>query len=444
MSLRILNLKDIMKFQTRFLALTLCAGALLCLLIMLESSIFAEENRTQKSEVTGKQTDRIELIGVAEIPGNAIDKSGLNQPLKIQFDNGQEDPQPVSNNMVGGFSAAEYSGNGNTFYFLSDRGPFDGAVEWQCRIQTFDISVDDSASQPKVKVDHVATTCLTDAEGRPLTGLASFYKSDSTHTERLDPEGLRMDAQGNFYVSDEYGPRLIKFSPTGEMAQEFQMPEHLLIDNPGLAKVDENPKNQMGRQTNRGMEGLAITDDHLFGLMQSPLLQDSHRETLDQKPMGLNCRLQQFSRTGEFEKEFLYRLDDAANKLNEILSTGPSQFLVIERDGEAGVEAKFKKLMLISTKTASDISGVDRLPAFDEYPDAEPVKKEVFIDLLDPQWNLVGDKMPEKIESLTFGPDLPDGRRMLIVTSDNDFEAQNATFVYVFAVPRSAFANALQ
>ena len=434
-----------MKIQTRYLTAALCAGGLLCLLLMLQSNIFAEENPAQKnSNITASQANQIELIGVAEIPGNAIDKSGLEEPLKIQFDNGQENPQPVSNNMIGGFSAAEYGGTGNTFYFLSDRGPFDGAVEWQCRIQTYKIAVDKSDGEAKVEIDHVATTCLTDQEGRPLTGLASHYQADSTHGQRLDPEGLRVDSKGNFFVSDEYGPRLIKFSPTGEMLQEFPMPPHLLIDNPGLAKIDENPKNQMGRQTNRGMEGLAITENHLFGLMQSPLLQDSHRETLDQKPMGLNCRLQQFTKEGGFEKEFLYRLDDAANKLNEILCTGPSQFLVIERDGAAGVEAKFKKLMLISTKNASDISGVEQLPAFDEYADAEPVKKRVFIDLLDPQWNLLGDKMPEKIESLTFGPDFPDGRRMLIVTSDNDFEAANPTFVYVFAVPKSAFSNILR
>lgn len=433
-----------MKTQTSISKATLSAAALFCLFLVLQSTILAGARTTEESNTTEKEADRIELIGVAEIPGTAIDKSGLDEPLKIQFDNGQENPQPVSNNMVGGFSAADYAGSGNRFHFLSDRGPFDGAVEWQCRMQTFDISIDETAGEPKVTIDHVATTCLTDQDGRPLTGLASHYKSDSTHGERLDPEGLRVDSKGNFYVSDEYGPRLIKFSPTGEMLQEFQIPEHLLIDNPGLAKADENPKNQMGRQTNRGMEGLAITDDHLFGLMQSPLLQDSHRETLDQKPMGLNCRLQQFSKTGDFEKEFLYRLDDASNKLNEILSTGPSQFLVIERDGEAGNAAKFKKLMLISTKTASDIAGVNRLPAFDEYTEAQPVKKEVFIDLLDPKWNLAGEKMPEKIESLTFGPDLPDGRRMLIVTSDNDFEAQNPTLVYVFAVPRSAFSNALQ
>ena len=397
-----------------------------------------------ESDETNETHDQIELVGVGEIAGSEIDKSGLTEPLEIQFDNNQENPQPVANNMLGGFSAAEYSGAGNTFYFLSDRGPFDGAVDWQCRIQTFKIGMETSAGDPQLKIDHVATTCLIDDLGKPFTGLASAFQGNSAHPARLDPEGLRIDESGNFFVSDEYGPRLIKFSPTGEMVGEFKMPQHLLIDTPGLTKADENPQNQSGRQTNRGMEGLAIAGNQWFGLMQSPLLQDSHRALITDKPAGMNCRLQQFSKQGVFQKEYLYRLEEPSNKLNEILATGPSQFLVIERDGELGELAKFKKLMLISTRAATDIAGIESLPAFEEAPGVQPIQKTVLIDLLDPKWNLAGAKMPEKIESLTFGPDLADGRRMLVVTSDNDFEADTPTYVYVFAIPQSAFRDALR
>jgi hypothetical protein len=47
------------------------------------------------------------------------------------------------------------------------------------------------------------------------------------------------------------------------------------------------------------------------------------------------------------------------------------------------------------------------------------VKKELFIDLLDPALNLA-PTIPEKLEGLAWGPDLPDGRHVLYVTSDND------------------------
>jgi hypothetical protein len=42
--------------------------------------------------------------------------------------------------------------------------------------------------------------------------------------------------------------------------------------------------------------------------------------------------------------------------------------------------------------------------------------------------------MPEKIEGLTFGPKLADGRETLLVGTDNDFESKAASYIWVFAV----------
>lgn len=62
------------------------------------------------------------------------------------------------------------------------------------------------------------------------------------------------------------------------------------------------------------------------------------------------------------------------------------------------------------------------------------IAKSPFLDLLDPAYGLAGPSFPEKIEGLTFGPDLPDGRRMLVVTNDNDFVATQDNQFYVFAI----------
>ena len=40
----------------------------------------------------------------------------------------------------------------------------------------------------------------------------------------------------------------------------------------------------------------------------------------------------------------------------------------------------------------------------------------------------------EKIEGLAWGPDLPDGRHVLYVTSDNDLNPNLATQIYAFAI----------
>ena len=67
-----------------------------------------------------------------------------------------------------------------------------------------------------------------------------------------------------------------------------------------------------------------------------------------------------------------------------------------------------------------------------------PVAKQRFLDLLAADYSLVGPSFPEKIEGIAFGPKLPDGSRILIVTSDNDFKSDQPTEIYAFAVRRPA------
>ena len=396
----------------------------------------------------------IELMGIVEIAGSMKDKSGLDEVFSVErkSDSTQDDHDglpPFSNDMLGGFSALAYTGSNQTYYALSDRGPLDGAVDWNCRIHKIRIPIGEDTNQ-SLQVELLETVLLTDEEGIPFTGMASACPSTrmsnvatgslfSTPASRLDPEGIRISKNGNIFISDEYGPRVIEFSPAGKMIHELKVPQRYKGDDPSSTTVDRNSNQRSGRSTNRGMEGLAISldDATLFGLMQSPLLQDCQWVQQAKYPTGLNCRLWASPIRGEGSKELLYHLDDSANGLNEILAVTDDDFLVIERDGEAGESARFKRIFLISTERASDISGIDRLPPM-KLPDrVQPVSKTLLIDLLHPQWNLAGKTMPEKIEGLAFGPDLIDGRRTLLVTSDNDFEPSAASFIYVFAIPRT-------
>ena len=425
----------------------------ICALTLTGLIIFSlSRNGLGNEDETGSKPG-IELVGVVELAGSLKDKSGLNEIFSVEREGIQTEevadpPSQFSNDMLGGFSALAYTGSDNTYYALSDRGPLDGAVDWDCRFQKIRIPILEDSKQP-LKIELLETVLLRDQNGNSFTGLASAFPSKqnlnvatgSAHSvtaARLDPEGIRVSAEGNIFVSDEYGPRLIEFSPDGKMIRELTLPEKYMIDNPGLSKTDENPMNLTGRSTNRGMEGLAISMDQttLFGLMQSPLLQDSLRVQQTDTPTGLNCRLWQSSVTGEDSRELLYHLDDAQNKLNEILAVNDEDFLVIERDGEVGALAKVKRIFLISIKHASDISEIERLPPMELPIGVQPVTKTLLIDLLDPKWKLAGETMPEKIEGLAFGPDLADGRRTLLVTSDNDFEPATPSFIYVFAIPK--------
>jgi hypothetical protein len=91
-------------------------------------------------------------------------------------------------------------------------------------------------------------------------------------------------------------------------------------------------------------------------------------------------------------------------------------------------------LIRIDLSKATDISGMAQIPAKALPENIVPVKRDDFLDFLAPEWNLAGAAMPEKIEGLTFGPTLPDGRKTLLVGTDNDFESNAASLIWVFAV----------
>ncbi|HMO34772.1 MAG TPA: esterase-like activity of phytase family protein, partial [Gemmatales bacterium] len=81
-----------------------------------------------------------------------------------------------------------------------------------------------------------------------------------------------------------------------------------------------------------------------------------------------------------------------------------------------------------------DVGQVESLPS-DQLPaEIKPVQKKLLLDMLDTRFGLPVQDFPEKIEGLAFGPDLPDGRKLLIVTADNDFIETAPFRVYAFAI----------
>jgi len=208
-----------------------------------------------------------------------------------------------------------------------------------------------------------------------------------------------------------------------------------LIDLPSDDPNTELGKNAFGRQSNRGVEGLAISPDgsKLYGMMQNALIQDGGLDG-DLKRVGLNNRIVEIDVETGATREFVYVLDKKSYGVNEIVALNDHEFLVLERDSNAGTAAAFKRLFKIGIAGASDVRDVKQLPVSGQTAGVIPVAKARFLDLLDPAHGLVGATFPEKIEGLAFGPDLPDGRRMLVVTNDNDFVAENANNFYVFAI----------
>lgn len=374
------------------------------------------------------------LVGVGTTPGDATDRSGL----------AGKGPDGTPHDRLGGHgSAIAYAGRGDEYVLASDRGPKGAANDFACRVHRMTVRVTPGAKRP-VALELLATTLLTDETGRRFTGNHdAFTQPEPEKNLRLDPEGVRVGRGGAVFVSDEFGPVVYEFDAKGKRVRSLPVPAHFQAPAPGKAPADELPPHATsGRQPNRGMEGLAISPDgaKLFGLVQNPLIQDGALNEKNER-VGVNCRILEIELATGKTREFVYRLDAPTHGACEILAVSDREFLVLERDPLGGAGAKCKKLFRIDLGGATDVGGVAALPAGALPPAVTPVKKELFLDLLSPRFKIAGDGCPEKFEGLAFGPDLPDGRRLLLVTADNDFVAEKPFRLYAFAVDRSDLPN---
>jgi hypothetical protein len=376
----------------------------------------------------------ITLVGVGSIPGNATDLSGTTGVVA-----GEKGTVP--HNQLGTFgSGIAYTGSGNIFIATNDRGYSDGLTkpDYLDRFQVLEIALDARAKTlaPKLLETHFYKT----ETGQNFVGQSSAF--DTAHPSkslRLDAEGIRVASDGNIFISDEYGPYIYEFNRQGIRIRTIPVPAKFSIAHPSASGEIELSENSSGRQSNRGMEGLAISADGqtLIGIMQGPLLQDGALDG-NLKRIGVNLRLLKVSLKTRASAEFVYPLENGVeNGVNEILAINDHEFLVIERDGSSGVAAKFKKIFRIDINGATDVSKLAALPRIGS-AGFKPVSKTLFIDLLDPAYGLAGAAFPEKIEGLAFGPDLPDGRHVLYVTSDNDLSSTKPTWFYAFAITADA------
>ena len=370
----------------------------------------------------------IELIGVGKIPGTALD--GLDASPAILEDN---TPQ----NIAGGFgSALTYTGIDNLYLATPDRGPASGATSYLDRYYLLKIEVQPGFPAP-VKAEIVDGRLLTKENGQNFTGLASaFDTTNSPQSLRLDPEGVRVGVKGTFFVSDEYGPFLYEFDASGRRLRALNVPAKFLTDHPSANSDDELQLATKGRQPNRGMEGLAISPDgtKLYGIMQNALIQDGALNSSFSR-RGFNNRILEIDVNTEATRELLYQLESRSNGVNEILAINDHEFLVVERDGNGGLDAVVKQIFKIDIANATDVTNVTLPQAAAPLPaGVTPVQKSPFIDLLDPAFGLAGANFPEKIEGLAFGPDLSDRRHLLLVSSDNDFLLDQPSQLMAFAI----------
>jgi hypothetical protein len=252
----------------------------------------------------------------------------------------------------------------------------------------------------------------------------------------LDTEAIVVDKKRNvLWVSDEYGPFIVKIDPaTGIILNKYA---------PGTGLPDIFLK----RRANRGMEGLALdtTTDKLHGFLQSPLTDGSTTYSVTGKSELIE-RYSRFTRWTEFDpttgkagKMYAYPLEatdyqdgrTGNAKLGDVVALGNGKFIIIEQ-GAAPNGKVFNKLMLIEIGSATDISAT----AFNvttsdlekssmggvavngaDWKAVTTLKKTLLLDL-----NAIG-WLAEKAEGLT----IVDGNT-LALANDNDFGMKTKVF----------------
>lgn len=410
----------------------------------------------------------VDLIAIGSINGAYEDFA---TETAMPLENG------VAGNRFGGIGSGLAYAGGTLFLALPDRGPnanpfnanVDDTVSYIARFHTLNLSLaptpDPTTGLPFTLTPMLLNTTLLSSPN-PLvygSGAGLGYQVDGVtplgsgapalnsidHTNyftgrsdnfdptqlstnpanaRLDPEGIRVSNNGKFvFVSDEYGPFLYQFDrKTGKRIKAFKLPDNLAISHLSPQKDVEINGNTVGRVTNKGMEGLAITPDGktLVGIMQANLEQDK-KKSLRIVTVDIG--------TGETH-EYAYQLSDGSG-VSEILAVNNHQFLVDERDGtglgdtplltDVASAAKIKKLYLIDLAGATDVSNLT-----DPNADlsAYAVGKTLFLDVV-AKLTASGINayfIPSKIEGIAFGQDVEvDGvtKHTLFVANDNDFLA---------------------
>ncbi len=291
-----------------------------------------------------------------------------------------------------GSDAAAHPTNANQFYALTDRGPnadFDGIAGKgkQFLVPGYTPSIGLFELQDDGKIIKVKEIILKDSNGNPISGLPNpkafggtnevpydvngqpitvnptlpfdaVSNPIKTDINGLDPEGLAALKDGSFWVSDEYGPRLVHYDANGvEIARinAFASDErnNMVVDSKPILL----PKEFTKRRANRGMEALTITPDQttLVGIMESSMDNPDKSGRLSSLVRIVTINLV----SGQVA-QYLYRLEHAQHVTSGIVALSNHEFYLIEHDRKFPLqdESVIKLIYKINIAQATDIETI--------------------------------------------------------------------------------------
>ncbi|HEU0133574.1 MAG TPA: esterase-like activity of phytase family protein [Allosphingosinicella sp.] len=211
------------------------------------------------------------------------------------------------------------------------------------------------------RIERLRSFRISDPRGRPVSGLPVPGGPHTRHEPAfdlqgnklppdpsgLDTEGIAALPDGGFWVSDEFGPSLVRIDGEGRVVRRL-VPEGTELSGAAYPVEAVLPAIAARRQLNRGFEAIALSPDGgwLFLAFQSPLAHPD--EAAHEK--ARHVRLWRLDpRSGEVAGQYLYPLDppetferDRAKgpigrsdlKVSELCWVGEDSLLVLERGSQ--------------------------------------------------------------------------------------------------------------
>jgi Esterase-like activity of phytase len=189
-------------------------------------------------------------------------------------------------------------------------------------------------------------------------------------------------------------------------------------------------------RNNLAFESLTISPNQksLYTATEEALFQDGATAS---DTTGTRSRIIKYNlATGQPTQEFIYVTDPIAKPANPVdgaKNNGLVDLLAIDNQGTLlALERSFSvgsgltiKIYQVTLAGASDVQFIEALSSLSPRKLArlQPAQKKLLLNLDD----LKLEKGLDNIEGLTFGPPLPDGRRLIVLVSDNNFSDRQFT-----------------
>jgi len=348
------------------------------------------------------------LVACSVAPDHEPDREPLEVTLELIGQAEIEYGYRFQDSIVGGLSGIAYIGDDRYLTVSDDRG-----IHGPQRVYRLHVDLSDGRLAK---------------DGVVLEGWFPLVQADGSALESgQDPEGIAV-AGDSIYVSTE---------GTGEMPviiARFDADGRQLARLHLAPRYDRRPGAEWGPRDNLAFEGLAVVaDGTLFVGLEGPLRQDGDVSTLDESSAVRIMHLD--AETGATVAEYLYEVDPIhapplmpggfkGSGLTELTVLDRRHLLVLERSFALGAGFSVR-LYLVSLDGATDVSGIERLSNGQEI---SPLSKTLLLDIDDL------DVAVDNLEGMTLGPVLPDGRRALLLVSDNNFFDRQVTQFLAFAL----------